>query len=170
MGKIESPCEIRERYGVDEVFYTDEVASVVASRSPKRIFVQLGKNADSGSETVPASFESMREKYVVDDEVLHDVLYECRSCKGPEEVALLRLVNSISSDAHIEMMQATRPGLMEYQLESTFAHSCYYNGGCRLLSYTPIAGSGPNSAVLHYGQRPPYNRAFKVLGTILFEK
>ncbi|CAJ1356013.1 unnamed protein product [Effrenium voratum] len=46
------------------------------------------------------------------------------------------------------MMRQARPGLMEYQLESTFAYSCHYNGGCRLLSYTPIAGSGPNSAAL----------------------
>ncbi|CAE8594229.1 unnamed protein product, partial [Polarella glacialis] len=79
------------------------------------------------------------------------VVYESRAVKNEEELRLLRYVNRVSSDAHIAMMRQARPGIMEYQLESTFAYSCHYNGGCRLLSYTPIAGSGPNSAVLHYG-------------------
>jgi Xaa-Pro dipeptidase len=45
-------------------------------------------------------------------------------------------------------MQACRPGLMEYMLESTFLHHCYARGGCR---HAPICASGPNGAILHYG-------------------
>eukprot|EP00913_Durusdinium_trenchii_P019859 g18667.t1 len=110
MGKILDADAILQNYGVDEVVYVDEVASWFESQSPAMIYVQRGRNSDSGAEVVPASFEGM-EKYEA-------------------------------------MMRQARPGLMEYQLESTFAYSCHYNGGCRLLSYTPIAGSGPNSAAL----------------------
>ncbi len=47
-----------------------------------------------------------------------------------------------------QVMQACRPGLMEYMLESTFLHHCYARGGCR---HAPICASGPNGAILHYG-------------------
>eukprot|EP01106_Pelomyxa_sp_JSP_P004721 TRINITY_DN1750_c0_g1_i1.p1 TRINITY_DN1750_c0_g1~~TRINITY_DN1750_c0_g1_i1.p1 ORF type:complete len:270 (+),score=78.48 TRINITY_DN1750_c0_g1_i1:34-843(+) len=41
--------------------------------------------------------------------------------------------------------------MMEYELESLFLHHAYSRFGCRHSGYTPICGSGPNSAVLHYG-------------------
>lgn len=40
---------------------------------------------------------------------------------------------------------------MEFQGEAVFLHHCYYEGGCRNVSYTCICGSGDNSAILHYG-------------------
>ena len=45
--------------------------------------------------------------------------------KLPEEVEIIRYANRIGSQAHAEVMKATRPGAMEYQLESTFLSYCY---------------------------------------------
>eukprot|EP00933_Yihiella_yeosuensis_P062450 TRINITY_DN65408_c0_g1_i1.p1 TRINITY_DN65408_c0_g1~~TRINITY_DN65408_c0_g1_i1.p1 ORF type:complete len:652 (-),score=92.84 TRINITY_DN65408_c0_g1_i1:224-2179(-) len=151
MGTIDPPDQILNHYGVDEVVFVDEIASWFEKRKPEKVYVQRGKNSDSGREVIPADFDGLREGFVVDEDGLHDVVYECRARKNEEELRLLRYVNHVSSDAHLAIMREARPGIMEYQLESTFAYGCYHNGGCRLLSYTPIAGSGPNSAVLHYG-------------------
>jgi Xaa-Pro aminopeptidase len=48
-------------------------------------------------------------------------------------------------------MKACGKGLIshEYQLEATFTYSCMMRG-LRYNAYKCIAGSGPNSAVLHY--------------------
>ena len=48
-------------------------------------------------------------------------------------------------------MRGTKPGMMEYQLESLFQHHTYTHGGCRHMSYTCICACGPNPAILHYG-------------------
>jgi len=68
-----------------------------------------------------------------------------------KEIEVLRYVNEVSCNAHIEVMQTVKPGMMEYQLEALFQYHVYNHGGCRNCSYTCICASGSNSSILHYG-------------------
>lgn len=89
----------------------------------------------------------------------HDLLWsdltpliaKLRLIKSPAEIKMLTQAANISSDAHISMMQRTRPGLFEYQLEANFLFECY-NQGARDLAYSPIVAAGKNGCTLHYHQ------------------
>lgn len=87
----------------------------------------------------------------VDRGRLYREMYESRLCKTPAELEVMRYVVKASAEAHKAVMKGCKPGMMEYQLEAMFLHHIYYNAGCRHVGYTPICGSGPKSAVLHYG-------------------
>eukprot|EP00571_Detonula_confervacea_P014720 CAMPEP_0172298526 /NCGR_PEP_ID=MMETSP1058-20130122/1142_1 /TAXON_ID=83371 /ORGANISM="Detonula confervacea, Strain CCMP 353" /LENGTH=524 /DNA_ID=CAMNT_0013007803 /DNA_START=424 /DNA_END=1998 /DNA_ORIENTATION=- len=119
--------------------------------SPK-LFLLKGLNSDSGNFATPAHFKGIETfKDVRDDDTLFKCIAECRVTKSPAEVNLLRYTNWISSMAHVEVMRACKPGMMEYQLESLFQHHTYTHGGCRHVSYTNICACGPNANILHYG-------------------
>lgn len=150
MGEIKPPEKFRELYNVEEVVFVDEAPGWFKRNAPDGIYVQRGLNSDSGNEAVPATFPGMREQHKVDEVVLYRLVVEGRVHKNEEELRLMRSVNRVAADAHIEVMRKAKPGMLEYQLESIFLASCYHNGGCRFMSYTGICGSGRNSAVLHY--------------------
>lgn len=152
MGRIHSPSDFQQLYEVDEVRYVDELATVLSSLKPNALYLLHGKNSDSGSTAVPAHFPGI-EQFKIDLEILHPEIVECRVHKSTEEIALLRWINGISSEAHIAVMKHCRPGMYEYQLEAAFLHHVYDRGGCRFTAYTCICGCGPNSAVLHYGHQ-----------------
>ena len=63
----------------------------------------------------------------------------------------MRYVVKVSCEAHKTVMKAVHAGMMEYEAEALFRQRVYADGGCRYTSYTCICGSGPNSAILHYG-------------------
>ncbi|XP_010847584.1 PREDICTED: xaa-Pro dipeptidase [Bison bison bison] len=150
MGKIHSKEHFKEKYAVDDVQYTDEIASVLTSRSPSVLLTLRGVNTDSGSICREASFEGIS-KFNVNNTILHPEIVECRVFKTDMELEVLRYTNKISSEAHREVMKAVKVGMKEYEMESLFEHYCYSRGGMRHSSYTCICGSGENSAVLHYG-------------------
>jgi len=101
---------------------------------------------------------------------LFPVLQECRVIKSALELDVLRYVNKISSEAHMELMKSIKPGLFEYQMESMFRHHTYYHGGCRNMSYTCIGCSGENGAILHYGHAGEPNSKMLVDGEmVLFD-
>uniref|UniRef100_A0AAY4CVK0 Xaa-Pro dipeptidase n=1 Tax=Denticeps clupeoides TaxID=299321 RepID=A0AAY4CVK0_9TELE len=150
MGEIHPREHFKEKYAVDEVHYTCDIADVLTSKNPAALLTLRGLNTDSGSICREASFEGIS-RFTVDNTILHPVIVECRLIKTDMELEVLRYTNRISSEAHKEIMKHVKPGKKEYEMESLFQHYCYSRGGMRHTSYTCICGSGHNSSVLHYG-------------------
>mmetsp|Transcript_49832 Transcript_49832/g.125276 ORF Transcript_49832/g.125276 Transcript_49832/m.125276 type:complete len:479 (-) Transcript_49832:107-1543(-) len=150
MGKIQPPQFFKDKYEVDCVCYTDEVAAVLTARGASLLYTMAGQNSDSKRFFKPPHFEGMG-AFQVDQAVLFPIITECRVFKTDAELEVLRATNRVSSAAHEEVMRRCRPGMMEYQLESIFRHHCYYHGGHRHVAYTCICASESNAATLHYG-------------------
>eukprot|EP00124_Ichthyophonus_hoferi_P005878 Ihof_evm1s1015 gene=Ihof_evmTU1s1015 len=151
MSKINPPEFYKEELGLDEVRFVDEIPEYMKALAPSTIYTLKGVNTDSGSTSEEATFEGM-ESYSIDRTSLYPEIVECRVIKSETELELMRWVNSVSSKAHIEVMKAIQPGMMEYELESLFLHECYSKGGARFTAYTCICGAGESGATLHYGQ------------------
>eukprot|EP01048_Picozoa_sp_COSAG05_P001932 COSAG05_NODE_71_length_22071_cov_17.527149_13_plen_443_part_00 len=156
MGEILSAAHFKQKYGVDEVKYTDELDAYFTELDklppapPVCLYTLHGQNTDSGSWAKEAEFEGI-EKYRTDRGRLFPIIVELRVFKTAEELAVLRYVSDVTSKAHMEVMRQCRPGLREYQMESLFQHYVYEKGGCRNCAYTCICATGPNPSILHYG-------------------
>ncbi|XP_026730893.1 xaa-Pro dipeptidase isoform X2 [Trichoplusia ni] len=150
MGKLLSCEDFKKLYAVDEVYYVDELATILQGLKPETLLTLCGVNSDSGLTAKEAIFEGINE-FKVDNETLFPIIAELRVIKTPEEIEVLRYVCKVSSDAHKKVMLYAKPGLQEYQCEAVFLEHCYRAGGCRHVSYTCICGSGHNAATLHYG-------------------
>ncbi|XP_058069334.1 uncharacterized protein LOC131218673 [Magnolia sinica] len=153
-GKIKPLSSFKERYMVSLVCYSDEITEVLKShyRGPGKPLLYLlhGLNTDSNKFSTPAKFEGI-EAFQTDMTSLHPILSEIRVLKSELEISLIKYANDISSAAHIEVMQKSKVGMKEYQLEMIFLHHIYMHGGCRHCSYTCICATGENSAFIHYG-------------------
>uniref|UniRef100_A0A9L0ITQ5 Xaa-Pro dipeptidase n=1 Tax=Equus asinus TaxID=9793 RepID=A0A9L0ITQ5_EQUAS len=119
MGKIHSKEHFKEKYAMDDVQYTDEIASVLTSQSPSVLLTLRGVNTDSGSICREASFEGIS-KFNVNNTILHPEIVECRVFKTDMELEVLRYTNRVSSEAHREVMKAVKVGMKEYEMESLF--------------------------------------------------
>ncbi|MGP9798859.1 Xaa-Pro aminopeptidase [Halomonas sp. 86] len=77
------------------------------------------------------------------------LIHAMRLIKSEAEIALLRHAAAISAQAHVRAMQASRPGLYEYQLQAELEHEFVWQGGSG-PAYSTIVGGGVNACVLHY--------------------
>lgn len=163
MGHIQTPQEWKDKYHVDHVEYIDMVETILLQEiqqlqshntdTDPKLLLMHGQNSDSGNWYHPPNVITTSDvlQPYLDTTTLFPVLANCRVLKSQAELDLLRHVTEVTSMAHVYVMRNTKPNMYEYQCESLFRHYCYYNYGCRLVSYTPICGCGPNAAILHYG-------------------
>ncbi|HWC46366.1 MAG TPA: aminopeptidase P N-terminal domain-containing protein, partial [Casimicrobiaceae bacterium] len=83
---------------------------------------------------------------IVDVRAMLDTM---RLVKDEHELALMRRACAISGAAHLRAMRATRPGMLEYEVEAELVHE-FLREGARDVAYSSIVASGPNACVLHY--------------------
>lgn len=85
----------------------------------------------------------------IDDKSLKRAMAFARAVKTPYEIVKIRRANEVSSEAHREVLRHIKSLKNEAQVESIFLSKCRQLGA-KVQAYPPIAGSGPNAAVLHY--------------------
>ncbi|RNA11856.1 Xaa-Pro [Brachionus plicatilis] len=150
MGKIQPASYFKQKYEVDQVFFTNQISKILKQKNPSFLLTLYGLNTDSGNYSKEAHFEGI-ENFKINNKILHPNITECRVYKTDLELEVLRYTNKISSEAHKEVMKNIKPGLYEFQMESIFQDYCYRFGGMRHMSYTCICATGNNGSVLHYG-------------------
>ena len=79
----------------------------------------------------------------------YTLIGELRIRKTDEEWALMRKAGSISAEAHVEMMKATKPGVTERALHGLFL-KCIMERGASTEAYAGIVATGNNATTLHY--------------------
>jgi Xaa-Pro aminopeptidase len=77
------------------------------------------------------------------------LIHEMRLIKDAEDLRMMRRAAEISARGHRAAMAAAAPGKWEFEVQNAL-DSYVYSQGARRMAYPSIAGSGPNSCILHY--------------------
>ena len=145
-----------ENWPVDEAHSIHDLHEKLSEMLVKcsRVFVKLGvdKSVDSIVENEVKRNSRDRQKFgtgpmsIVDPSPL---INELRLRKSDSEISLMRHSAKVASQAHIQAMANTKPGIGEWQLEGIIEglfKYCNTDG----ISYPCIIGSGENATILHY--------------------
>lgn len=82
-------------------------------------------------------------------ERLAPIMEILRATKQSEEVAQISKAIDITREGFLSVLKATRPGVLEYELEATFIYE-FIRRGSRGFAYGPIIASGASACSLHY--------------------
>jgi Xaa-Pro aminopeptidase len=79
----------------------------------------------------------------------YQLIGEMRLRKNEYEAQTLRRACQVSAEAHVAVMKATRPGMVERELHGIFLKEIMARGAAR-EGYTAIVAGGNNATTLHY--------------------
>ena len=77
------------------------------------------------------------------------LLHELRLYKSPAELAEMRRAAEITTEAHIECMRQTQPGMNECEVDALIEYT-FRRRGSTGAAYTNIVAGGANACILHY--------------------
>lgn len=144
---------LRARSGIETIFRTTALSRwlLESSRRAKR-FACLHPLA---AHTAPVSpdlelFRKCAER--IPGSAIEDrssIVAEMRAAKSRAEIATIQRAIDITAVGFDAAMKSLRPGLNEFDVQSTIEQA-YRDNGARDLAFRTIAGGGINSTVLHY--------------------
>lgn len=93
------------------------------------------------------------------------IIYDLRCVKEKREIEMIQHACDITEIGFRRILEFTKPGVWEYELEAEFSYEFLRNRATR-FAYDPIIASGGNSCVLHYVEN---NQQCKDGDIILFD-
>ena len=77
------------------------------------------------------------------------LIAQLRAKKSEAEIAAIQHATDVSMEAHRAAWKRLAAGQYEYNVAATLLEA-FLNAGCEGPAYSPIVGSGPDGAILHY--------------------
>jgi Xaa-Pro aminopeptidase len=108
------------------------------------------KRAVIETETREARFvtETIRKYPLHNYRRLAQIMHRLRAVKSDFELELIRKACDLTGRGFQRVLQFTKPGVFEYEVEAEFSHEFIRHGG--RCAYLPIVASGLNACCLHY--------------------
>ncbi|MTE27017.1 aminopeptidase P family protein [Winogradskyella ouciana] len=144
-----------ETSGIKTVYWLKDMEKVLFELMTQCDTVYLNTNehyrASVETETREARFaKKLKDKYPAHSVAKSNpILQRLRSVKDPIELEIMQQACDITEKAFRRILQFTKPGVWEYNLEAEFMHE-FLNNRSKGFAYTPIIASGNNANVLHY--------------------
>ena len=147
--------EAREASGIQTVIWLDDMASVITIIMNHSSIVYLNPNEnDRLSTEVP--YRELR--FAADLKLRYPahtyersgpIMAGLRSIKSDTEIKLMSEAMLITEKAFRRVLEFTKPGVMEYEIEAEIIHE-FIRNRANGHAYSPIIASGKNACVLHY--------------------
>jgi len=147
--------EVTSVSGVRTVKYLDEFDSIFHDLALRagNIYVSLNENLRFLTEVPYRSLRfahQLLQKYPLHRfERLAPHITGMRLIKEPEEMAMIKKACDITGLAFNRILNFTRPGLKEFEIEAEITHE-YIRNAAGGHSFLPIVASGINACTLHY--------------------
>lgn len=146
----------KDVFGMDHVYAIDEFDKVAPEllKGCERVYYSLFRNHefDATFGRAMINIYGYRPRFGLGLPPIEDansLLGELRIRKTEEEMEILRLASSITAEAHVELMKATKPGVTERALHGLFIKSVMERGASG-EAYGGIVATGNNATTLHY--------------------
>jgi Xaa-Pro aminopeptidase len=151
----EGACKI---YGANRAFTIEELDKLLPELllGKNKIYYPVGRYAELDERVINHVVKlrnKIRSGIPSPQELINieSILHPMRRVKDNYEIELLRKAGEISAQAHVEAMQACKPGMLEYEIEAKLIYE-FRRKGCKWPAYNPIVGGGENACILHYNE------------------
>lgn len=155
IGRKTTKEAVIEKSGAKTVEYLDQFDSwvnrMIYADKVQRLYLDLEKLSPNEDDSEAAKYsKKFMDKYpFVQIKTLHPIMTELRTIKEPFEIEQIKKAIELTNNGIKEIMNVLKPGVYEYQLESTFAHAIRMQGADG-NSFPTIAASGEDAVILHY--------------------
>ena len=149
--------EASEKSGIENVMYLDSflssLNSLLCSEEIENIYLDLERRDFDEAEREGGIFaKKIAKRYPqVVIKNAYNIISELRLRKSKEEIDEMRKAAEITKDGVELLMNSSKPGMMEYQLEAYFDFYLKQNG-VKDFAFKTIAASGKNASILHYNE------------------
>ena len=144
-----------ETAGIKTVYWLQDMEKVMFELMTQCDTVYINTNEHYRASVETETREDRFTKWLKDKYPAHSVaksnpiLQRLRAVKDPIELALMQKACDITEKGFRRILEFTKPGVWEYNLEAEFMHE-FLNNRSDGFAYTPIIASGNNANVLHY--------------------
>ncbi len=147
--------EAREASGIQHVYWADDFQAMlpVMMHHSQSVFVNLNENDRFVTEVPYRELrfaQDLKNKYPNHQyERSGPLMSKLRAIKSQTEIDLMQTACDITDKAFRRVLNFTKPGVMEYEIEAEITHE-FIRNRANGHAYNPIIASGASACILHY--------------------